>query len=153
MPVTTAPATRTITAAGRRVGYIVSIAINAVILYAANRSPGWDVVPFLTDRTPEVLGLVNASLIAGIIANFVYVVWDPPRLRALGDLVTLSIGIAAMTRIWQVFPFDFSAYSFNWEVVARILLGLGIAGSAIAIIVALVTLVRGRPRYDGDQSL
>lgn len=153
MSVTTATERRAGTAAGRRLGYIIAIAINAAILYAANRSPGWDVVPFLTDRTPEVLGLVNASLIAGIVANFVYVVWDPPRLHALGDLVTLSIGIAAMTRIWQVFPFDFMAYSFNWEVVARILLGLGIAGSAIAIIVALVTLVRGRPRYDGDQSL
>ena len=67
--------------------------------------------------------------------------------------MTLSIGIAAMTRIWQVFPFDFGAYSFNWEVVTRLLLGLGIAGSAIGIIVAFVTLVRGRTRDDGDQSL
>jgi hypothetical protein len=148
MPATTATQTRHVTAAGRRVGYIVSIAINAAILYAANRSPGWDVVPFLTGRMPEVLGLVNASLIAGIVANAVYVVWDPPRLHALGDLVTLSIGIAAMTRLWQVFPFDFSAYAFNWEVVTRILLGLGIAGSAIGLIVALVTLVRGRPREE-----
>lgn len=139
---------RPVTAAGRRVGYIFAIAINAAILYGANRWPGWDVVPFLTERTPEVLGLVNASLLAGIIANVVYVVWDPPRLRALGDLVTLSIGIAAMTRIWQVFPFDFRGYSFNWELVTRILLVLGIAGSAIGIIVALVNLVVGRPRAE-----
>jgi hypothetical protein len=153
MSVTMGTERRAGAAVGRRLGYIIAIVINAAILYAANRSPGWDVVPFLTDRTPEVLGLVNASLIAGIVANFVYVVWDPPRLHALGDLGTLSIGITAMTRIWQVFPFDFSAYSFNWEVVARILLGLGIAGSAIGIIVALVTLVRGGRRDAVDQSL
>jgi hypothetical protein len=152
MPGTMAKERRAVTAAGRRVGYIFSIAINAVILYGANRWPGWDVVPFLTSRVPEVLGIINASLIAGIVANLVYVLWDPPRLRALGDLVTLSIGIVAMTQTWQVFPFDFSAYSFNWELVTRILIVVGIAGSAIAIIVALVTLVRGRPREDEIQS-
>lgn len=152
MPGTMAPERRAVTAAGRRVGYIFSIAINAAILYGANRWPGWDAVPFLTSHVPEVLGIINASLIAGIIANLVYVVWDPPRLRALGDLVTLSIGIAAMTRTWQVFPFDFSAYSFNWELVTRILLVIGIAGSVIAMIVALVNLVRGRRPEDESQS-
>jgi hypothetical protein len=139
---------RRTTSAGRRVGYVFAIAINAALLYAANRWPGWDAVAFLTERTPEVLGIVNASLIAGIIANVVYVVWDPPRLRALGDLVTLSIGIAAMTKVWQVFPFDFRGYSFDWELVTRILLVVGIAGSAVGIIVALFNLVSGRPREE-----
>lgn len=132
--------------ATRRVGYIVSIIVNGALLYAANRWPGWDALPFLTAETPQVLGIVNASLVAGIVANVVYLVWDPPRLKALGDLVTLAIGIAAMVQIWQVFPFDFSGSSFPWETVARILLGVGIGGSAIAIIVALVTVVRGGPR-------
>jgi hypothetical protein len=46
-------------------------------------------------------------------------------------------------RLWQVFPFDVAGTP--WEVVARVLLGIGALGSAIAIIVALVGIVRGKP--------
>lgn len=129
---------------GRRFGYLVSIVINAVMAYVINRSPGWETASFLTDRTPEVLGWVNASLAAGVIANVVYIVWDPPRLRALGDLATLAIGIVSMGTIWRVFPFDFTGWGFPWPTVLRVLLVVAIVGSAIGMLVALVNLVRGR---------
>jgi hypothetical protein len=127
--------------ASRRVGYAVAILVNAAMLFAVNRWPGWDAVPFLTTDTREVLALVNASILAGVIANTVYLANDARWVRALGDLVTTSIGLAAMVRIWQVFPLDFAGSSFNWELVARILLAVGIVGSGIAIITALVSLI------------
>jgi hypothetical protein len=140
---------RSQTSAGyRRIGYVVAILVNAAVLYAANQWPGWDVLPFLSDTTPEVLGIVNVSLVVGIILNAVYIAADPPRLRALGDVVTMSIGIAVLARIWQVFPFDFGDPSSPWETVVRVLLVLGIVGSGIGIVVALVTLIRGGPRRD-----
>ena len=128
---------------GRRVGYVVAVVVNAVMLYLINVAPGWQVVPFLTGDMTLVLGLVNTTLIASVVANLVYVVADPPRLRALGDVVTTSIGLAAMVRVYMVFPFDFGDASW-WDGATRVLLFVGIVGSGIGIVVALVRLVTGR---------
>jgi hypothetical protein len=129
----------------RRFGYVVAVLVNVALLYAVNEWPGWDALPFMTDETTEVLGLVNASIVAGLVANAVYVVYDAGWMRALGDLVTTSVGLVAMVRIWQVYPFDFSGYSFDWDIVVRILLVVGMVGSVIGIIVRLMNLVRGTP--------
>lgn len=128
--------------AGRRLGYTIAVGVNAVLLYLVNIAPGWDAVPFLTPATTQVLPWVNATLIATAVANVLYVVWDPRWFRALGDIVTTSIGIVAMVRVWQVFPFDFSGSSFDWALVAKFALGVGVGGSIVAILVALVALVR-----------
>jgi hypothetical protein len=136
------PAHRETSAAARRAGYTVAIAVNAVLLYLINRSPGWEAVPFLTDDTPRVLGLVNASIVSGIVANAVYVLWDPRWLRALGDVVTTAVGLAALVQLWVVFPVAFAPAAVDWELVARWVLGVGIAGSVIGIVVALVRLGR-----------
>ena len=130
------------TPAARRAGYVVAVVVNAAMLYLINRWPGWEAVPFLTDATVLVIGLVNASLVVGVVANLVYLVADPPRLRSLGDLVTTSVGLAAIVRIWQVFPFDVTGTP--WEAVLRVLLALAAFGSGVGIIVALVGVVRGR---------
>ena len=127
--------------ASRRFGYAVSAVVNAAMLYAVNRWPGWEQVPFLTDDTRKVLDLVNASIIVGLVANVVYLARDPRWLKAAGDLVTTTVGLVALVRLWQVFPFDVAQGS-TWELVARAALVLGIFGSAVAILVAVVTFVR-----------
>jgi hypothetical protein len=75
-------------------------------------------------------------------ANALYLVHDPAWLKALGDLATTGVGIAVLVRFWQVFPFDFGDASFDWALLARIMIVLGIIGSAIGLVVALVRLVR-----------
>jgi hypothetical protein len=127
--------------AARRFGHAVAVVVNAAMLYVVNVWPGWDSLWFLTADTTKVLGLVNASIVAGIVANAVYILHDTGRLRSLGDLVTTSVGLAAMVVIWQVFPFDFGEAGFDWELVVRIALGVGIIGSAVAIMAHLVSLV------------
>jgi hypothetical protein len=47
-----------------------------------------------------VLGLVNLSLAAGLVANLVYLVGDAPVVKSPGDLVTTGIGLAVLVRIW-----------------------------------------------------
>jgi hypothetical protein len=69
----------------------------------------------------------------------VYLAYDPPWLKSLGDLATTGIGLATAIRIWQVFPFDLSS---GWTAAARVLLAVGIAGSCLALVVQIVTLTR-----------
>ncbi|MDQ4488914.1 hypothetical protein RBS60_01735 [Sinomonas sp. ASV486] len=125
-----------------REGAVPGIIVNAALLYLANVWPGWSIVPFLTPSTSQVMGAVNAAWIAGLVANAVYLVAGMPLLRALGEIVVLIFGIVAAFRIWDVFPFDFSGSSFDWALVARILLVIGIAGSFIGIIAQIVALGR-----------
>ncbi|MFD6859739.1 hypothetical protein ACFWCF_20685 [Rhodococcus sp. NPDC060090] len=130
---------------GRKAGYLVGIVLNAILLYLVNGWPGWDAVPFLTDETTQVLGWVNASIIAGVVSNAIYLIADPPRLKAFGDLLVTGIGLCAVIAIWQVYPFDFSDDgSVPWDLIARTVLVVSIVGSVIAMIVALVRIVTGR---------
>jgi hypothetical protein len=91
------------------------------------------VVSLLTDDTRQVLGLVNLSLAAGLVANLVYLTQDAPVVNSLGDLVTTGIGLAVLVRIWQVFPFDFAGWSVDWS---------WLVGSLIAIAVQVASPLR-----------
>jgi hypothetical protein len=111
------------------------------MLVLVNVWPGWEAVPFLTGRTVLVIGAVNASIIARAVADLVNIVLDLPRVRALGDIVSIGFGLVAIVRVWQVFPLD--VIGTGWEVVARVLLVIGFVGSGIGILEAFVRLVRG----------
>jgi hypothetical protein len=126
-------------AGARRAGYGLAVVFGTALLIILNGSPGWQAIPFLTSGTANVLGLVNLSLAAGVAANLVYLAYDPPWLKSLGDLATTAIGLAAAVRIWQVFPFDLSS---GWSAAVRTLLVIAITGSCIALVVQIVTLAR-----------
>jgi hypothetical protein len=126
----------------RRFGYVVAVLINAVLLYAANVWPGWEAVPFLTADTALVMGLVNASIIVSLAANAAYLITDPPWFKDLGTVLTSAVGFVATARIWKVFPFDFTGSAVDWTVVVRIMLVLGLVGSAIGVITGFVAVVR-----------
>jgi hypothetical protein len=117
------------------------IVVNVVMLVLINAWPGWEAVPFLTDRAPEVLGIVNASLVVAIVVNVLLSAADPPRFKALTDLAITGVGIAAIVQIWQVFPFE--VLGTTWETVIRVLLVVALVGSGIAILSGLVRLVLG----------
>ena len=121
--------------------------MNAVLLFVLNGQPGWQAVPFLTSATSQVLGLVNLSLAAGLAVNLVYLAFDPPWLKSLGDLLTAAIGLAVAIRLWRVFPFAFNG-SWAWCATAiRVLLIVGIAGCGVSIVVQAVSLGRFAVHY------
>lgn len=130
----------------RRFGYGLAVLINAALLYAVNAWPGWQAVPFLTSETRQVLGLVNASMIWTLLANVVYLVNDHHRLKAVGDAAGAVVAIAAMLRIWDVFPFQFGDSWVDWALVLRVLLVLGIVGGAIGVVANTVAFLRYGPR-------
>jgi hypothetical protein len=125
----------------RRFGYTVGATVNALLLVLLNGTPGWDAVPFLTDDTSQVLVLVNLSLAAGVLVNAARVLYDPRWFVFLGDAASTAIGAAALVRIWQVFPFQFSTEPVDWAVVARVVLVVAFVGSLIGIVVALVRML------------
>ncbi len=122
---------------------------NAVLLLLIHVWPGWDVLPFLTADTPRVLGLVDATLVAGIVVGVVQLVRSEGWLTPAGSVVTTSLGIASTVWVLSVFPFDVSP---GWETVVRVLLVVGIVGAAIGLLAATVSLVRmlAAAPYDGE---
>lgn len=127
---------------GRRVGYAIGAVVNVALLVALNVWPGWDAVPFLTPDFEQVLGLINLSLAVGFLTSVVNLALDSFGAKALGDLATNAIGFAVSVRLLQVFPFDFSG-GFDWSLIVRILLVLGVVGSLFGAGAAVVRLVRG----------
>jgi hypothetical protein len=129
--------------AGRRAGYVVAAAINAVLVWLIHVSPGWDATPFLTADFETVLWLVDLSLVVTIALNVLYLIRDPRWLTAAGAVVTTAIGLAAAVRMLNVFPFDFGDSGF-WPVVFRIALWVAVIGSIIGIMANLATVLRAR---------
>jgi hypothetical protein len=129
---------------GRRLGFVIGAVVNAALLWWVNVAPGWQVVPFLTSDMRLVIGLVDASLVVGLVSNLVSAVLLNFRLRAAGDLAQNVVGFAALVRMWQVFPFDLGGPGFDWDLVVRSALVLGMAGSVLGALVAVVRVARGR---------
>lgn len=129
----------------RIAGYLVAAAVNAVLLWVAWRLLDWGWPPFLTDGWRDVLPILSVSLLATIVVNLGYVAYDARWLRSAMGIVLLAISVAVTARLLQVFPFDLAG---AWETVVRVLLVLALVGSAIGIVVNLVTLVRVAVRPD-----
>jgi len=149
------PQNRPLGVVARRVGYAAAVVVNMVLLFLLNVRPGWQVASFLTEDTPQVLVLLNLSLLAGVVANLVYVLADGPWVKTVGDLTTTTIGMAVLIRVWYVFPFDFAAYAVNWGLIVRAVTALGLAGMGIALIVhtiALIGLSTRPPRNTGSST-
>lgn len=129
----------------RLAGYLAGVVVNGVLLALINGRPGWVAVPFLTAGFSAVVGVVDLALVAGLVTGFLHLWHDPERLVVVDGLVTTGAGLAALVRIWQVFPLDFGTTSFDWAAVARVVLAIGIAGSVLGLIAGLVNLVRAGP--------
>lgn len=129
-------------APGRRGGYVIAIAMNAVGLWVTRRLLEWGWPRFLTDDFDQLLPILTVSFVAGMVVNALFVVADPPRFKALCNMVTSVISLVVAVRTWQVFPFDFSSYAFDWTWVARVLIVIAAVGSGIAVVANLIGAVR-----------
>jgi hypothetical protein len=95
----------------RSFGHLFAIALNMLFLYVANVWPGWQVLPFLTDGTLQVLSLLNIALATGIALNAAYLAYDAPWFKTLGYFVASTIGLAVLVRAWRVLPFSFTGWA------------------------------------------
>lgn len=125
---------------GRRVGYVVSIALNAVFLYIAHNLLSWEWPGFVTGAWNDVLPVMTVSLAATMAVTFVFIWFDPPWFKSTGNLITTAIGLVVAVRMWQVFPFDFTGYAVDWSGLARFVVGVSIAGMVIGLIAETLKL-------------
>jgi hypothetical protein len=135
-------APRTGTTGARRVGYAFSALVTLAIAWAVNVWPGWEAVPFLTEETSEVIPLVNLSLLVGVLTSILYMVLDPPWLKALGALASSAISLAVVTRTFTVFPFDFGDDASLWEPLTEGFLIFLIVALALAVLVQGVSFLK-----------
>lgn len=136
---------------GRRTGYAVTVLLNLAILFVVINLVEWDVFPWLTDDFSTVVPWIAFSLAATIALNLAYLFQDSQPLRSLGQIVLNLISIVVISQFFRVFPFDFSQYSFNWEVVARLLLALAMVGAGIGVITETVKLASRELRTDNRE--
>lgn len=127
---------------GRRFGYVIAIVIHGFLLFLVNNITSWDVASFLTDDFSQVMPWINASLLASLFANVLYLFNDRPVVKSSAQIVVNAIGITASVVILRVFPFDFTGYSFDWAIPIRILLVVAIVGQGVAIVVDVAKLAR-----------
>ncbi|MGY1669819.1 hypothetical protein [Geodermatophilus sp. SYSU D00710] len=133
--------TRPPSTAGRRSAAVAAVLANGVLLLLLHVWPGWEVVPFLTGETTQVLPYVDAALVAGIAVALLQLVRPGGAAVPAGSFVTTAFGLAATVRVLQVFPFDLGP---GWEVVVRVVLWLGVAGGVVGLLAAFVALSRRR---------
>lgn len=121
----------------RRVGYVVTIIVNFILLFVFNNLLNWR-VPFLTESFVTPLLFFNASFAAGIIGNALFLIYDARWIRHIVQIILNVISFAAIYVLFNVFPFNFP--SELWDLVAQIVLILTLVGISIGTIVEVVRL-------------
>ncbi|HEX2404606.1 MAG TPA: hypothetical protein VHM29_07880 [Acidimicrobiia bacterium] len=127
--------------AARRVGYVISIVINVAMLVIVQNLLEWGWLPFLTDEFAEVVPWISLSLIASIVVNIIYQIDDSQIVKSVGQIAVNLISVWVTYTILTVFPFDFSGYQFDWEIVTRVVLILAIVGAGIGALVEAIKLI------------
>jgi hypothetical protein len=127
--------------AARNVGYIISVAVNVAMLVIVQNLLEWGWLPFLTDEFADVVPWISFSLIASIVANIIYQVDDSQIVKSVGQIGVNLISLWVTYTVLTVFPFDFSGYQFDWEIVTRVVLIFAIVGAGIGALVETIKLV------------
>lgn len=130
---------------GRQVGYAIAVVVNLVMLVIAHNILDWGWLPFLTGDFAQVVPWISFGLIASIVANAIYQFNDTLIVKSTGQIGVNLISVFVTYQIWQVFPFDFSAYEFSWGVLVRVLLVLAMVGAGIGVLTEAIKLASGEP--------
>ena len=103
----------------------------------------WELVSqYLTSDYSGVLWALNFSLGATILANVVFLVFDPKWFRHIAQIALNIIALFVVFVIFSVFPFTFSEES--WAFWVRVALILVMVGIGIGTIVEFFRLLLGR---------
>lgn len=130
---------------GRRLGYSIAIGINVVILIIVQNILDWGWLPFLTEDFADLVPWISFSLVVSIVANSVYLFNDTRVVKSVGQIGINLVSIFVTYQVFTVFPFDFTAYSFDWGLLMRIVLIVAMVGAGIGVLAEIYKLASGEP--------
>lgn len=132
----------------RRIDYVVTIIINAILLYVANNLLVWE-AQFLKHEWADVLPAVNLTLGVTLGINLLFLFYDGRGFYFVARTFSDAVSIYATYRVWRVFPFDFHGFfELGWlNPVMKIVLPFAIFGIAVAIIVRAVRFAMNKNIY------
>jgi hypothetical protein len=133
---------------GDYIGAIIAAVIGVV---AVNIYPVWQpwTMGVVTDAWPRILWAANLSAVIQICGSFVLLFWRPRWLRNLAELVFSAAGLLSIAVFFAVFPLDFSHIVGDWlNTMMRVVLIIGIAGTGIGVVIALVRFLAFSWRAD-----
>jgi hypothetical protein len=126
----------------RRTGEFIGAAVFTIIMIVLmNSAPVWRpwTQGVVLPRWSDILWAANLSLAAQVIGNLLLASYRPPWFLALMQTVFAAGGLLSVIVFLIVFPLDFSQVVGEWlNTLVRLALMVGIAGSAIALVVNLV---------------
>jgi hypothetical protein len=134
---------------GQRTGYVIAIVVNLAMFIVVQNILSWGWLPFLNEDFADLVPLLTMSIAASIVANVIYLARDSQSVRSAGQIAVNLISLYVTYQIWQVFPFDFSGYAFDWAVVARVVLVLAMVGTGIGTVTEAVKLARAELDNEG----
>ncbi len=122
-------------------GYIIAIIVNLILIYVFSNLVRWG-VPFITSRLDEVLWAFYLSIGATIAVNALYIIYDAGWFRHLTQVMLAVFGFNSVYQLYTVFPFDLKNAFFEQALLLAFILAM--VGTAIALVVELTKLIRGR---------
>lgn len=125
----------------RRIGYIAAVVFNLIMLFVFHNLENWN-FPFITEDFERVLPALDLAIGVAVVANLLYLVYDPAWFQALMQLVQGAAGFWAVLTLYRIFPFNFGGDFIN--TVLRFALVLVLAGIVIGVIIDLIRLLSGR---------
>jgi hypothetical protein len=136
----------------RRTGDYAGAVIGAAIaLVLINSYPLWQPLTagVVTGAWPGILWAADLSLVIQICGSLILLFWRPRWLRNLFEIIFAAAGLLSVAVFYVVFPLDFSRVVGEWlNTVARLILILGMAGTAVGVIVNLVRFLAFSWRAD-----
>jgi len=125
----------------RRAGYIGNIVWNLIFLFVLNNLVNWH-VPFIAPSWVAVLWAINLSLGTTILANIVFLAFDPRWFRHAAQIVLNLLALLSTYVIYIIFPFELPGEPVT--LIFRVCLIIAMVVTAIGIVIELVKLVLNR---------
>lgn len=125
--------------------FVAAIVFNALFLLVAHAHDVWR--PWLggvvTPAYADVLWTVNLGAAVQILGNALLLSRVSFLRHRVVDFAVAVSGLIGAVVFLRVFPLDLARFGAGAEVVARVLLVLGVLGASVAVLVAVVRLAVG----------
>lgn len=104
--------------------FIAAIIFNIIFLYIANNLLNWN-LSFIAPDFSQVLLILNVSIIANILANIGFLIYQRGWFRTLAQIILNIIGFAVAYSLYVVFPFIFKTavitYSLKFALIVAMI--------------------------------